>query len=85
MQLIRPEYPKLRGLMMERGVDQDDLQRLLRRSPAYVSRRMCRKDDFTLSEAYTILSFLGVPAIELAVYFPEERETPIKRNQPERT
>lgn len=65
-------YVKLRGKMLEKGINGDYLARKLDTTPQSVSHRMTGKSPWRMDEMYNILSMLGEPDSKLSEYFPRD-------------
>ena len=65
-------YVKLRGKMLEKGINGNYLARKLDTTPENISRRMTGKATWRVDEMYNILSILGEPDSKLSEYFPRD-------------
>lgn len=67
----RTRHRRLRGALTAAGYDQQELADLLGISPTSVSNRMRGKYPWTISEAWQIMSLLGISAPDmLGLLFP---------------
>lgn len=64
------KHKKLRGRMMEMGVDAQWLGRKIGLSPSSFSHRMTGRSPWKSDEMYKILDLLRLPETDLAMYFP---------------
>lgn len=67
--MARP-YAKLRAALVERGMTQTDVAKLLGREEKYVTTRMCGHAPWAQDEMYRIMDSIAVPAEQMHVYFP---------------
>ena len=65
-----PKFKRLRGIMYENQISQEDLSRLLGHSCAYVSLRMTGKQAFDMDDVYTICDYFEIPYADMHLYFP---------------
>lgn len=74
-------FKKLRDLMYQMEVGQDDLCKLLLLSNGSISKRMMAKQPWTLDECYAVLEFLHQPPQRLPEFFPRngQNEEEVKR------
>lgn len=63
-------YAKLRGVMSEMDMTQEEAAINLKCSTHHISACMCGKAHWTLREAYALLKLLGLPEAEVYTYFP---------------
>lgn len=63
-------FRELREQMQERDIDQNILGQALGMSSKSVSNRMTGAQDWSLSECYKALEFLGLPRSDIFIYFP---------------
>ncbi len=78
--MARP-YAKLRGLLREHEIRQEDLAVDLDLSPGSVSNRMNCKESWKVHEMWLIMNMLGLPAHKLHEIFPQngQNETGVVR------
>lgn len=50
-------YPKLKGLMAEKGITQSELAKIINVDPSTMSYKMNNKSEFTISEIKKIISY----------------------------
>lgn len=65
------KFARLKGLLYERSMTQDDAARLLGRGRTYVARRMNGQESWTFEDAATLAGVLDIPRADWADYFSE--------------
>lgn len=60
-------YSKLKGLMVEKNVTQQELAKLLEISVSALNFKINGKSDFFVTEAKTVSNFLGMPVEDLFI------------------
>lgn len=69
--MARRKFNKLKTLMYELDVTQDDLVPVIDRSTAYISLRLTARRPWNTDEIQQIAAFLGIPREEWLDYFIE--------------
>lgn len=69
--MARP-YNKLRALLREYDLEQEDLARQLNISKSSLSRRMMGRGEWQLSEVWQVMEYLQIPANRMHEYFPKQ-------------
>ena len=69
--MARRKFNKLKTLMYELDVTQDDLVPVIDRSTAYISLRLTARRPCNTDEIQQIAAFLGIPREEWLDYFIE--------------
>lgn len=69
--MARRKFNKLKTLMYELNVTQDDLVPVIDRSTAYISLRLTARRPWNTDEIQLIAAFLGIPREEWLEYFIE--------------
>ena len=69
--MARRKFNKLKTLMYEMDVTQDDLVPVIDRSTAYISLRLTARRPWNTDEIQQIAAFLGIPREEWLDYFIE--------------
>lgn len=69
--MARRKFNKLKTLMYEMNVTQDDLVPVIDRSTAYISLRLTARRPWNTDEIQQIAAFLGIPREEWLDYFIE--------------
>ena len=76
--VARRKFNKLKTLMYELDVTQDDLVPVIGKSSAYISLRLTARKPFNTDEIQQIAAFLGIPREEWLDYFIEPVIGPAK-------
>ena len=76
--MARRKFNKLKTLMYELDVTQDDLVPVIDRSTAYISLRLTARRPWNTDEIQLIAAFLGIPREEWLDYFIEPAGNPRK-------
>lgn len=76
--MARRKFNKLKTLMYEMDVTQDDLVPVIDRSSAYISLRLTARRPWNTDEMQLIAAFLGIPREEWLDYFIEPGTVPTK-------
>ena len=76
--MARRKFNKLKTLMYEMDVTQDDLVPVIDRSSAYISLRLTARRPWNTDEMQLIAAFLGIPREEWLDYFIEPGTVPAK-------
>lgn len=61
---------KLRARIMEKGMQQYDIEEALKKSHSYISARMNNKLPWNLDAVYSLCKILDIPQCEIPEYFP---------------
>ena len=69
--MARRKFNRLKTLMYELNVTQDDLVPVIDRSTAYISLRLTARRPWNTDEIQQIAAFLGIPREEWLDYFIE--------------
>lgn len=69
---MQAKYRKLRGLMYENQVLQQDIAVAINRDKRYVSDRMTGKRPFNMEDVYHICNLLEIPYDMIHIYFPPD-------------
>ena len=69
--MTKRKFARLKGLLYERSMTQDDAARHLGRGRTYVARRMNGQESWTFEDAATLAGVLDIPCTEWADYFME--------------
>lgn len=69
--MARRKFNKLKTLMYELNVTQDDLVPVIDRSSAYISLRLTARRPWNTDEIQLIAAFLDIPREEWLEYFIE--------------
>lgn len=64
-------FKLLRGEMVANDLENKDIASLIDRTPMHVSRCLCGKAEFNLSEQYKIMKLINRPYEDLYLIFPE--------------
>lgn len=64
-------YKELRKAMLDFELTQEDIAKILDRSPEYANRRFNGQRDWTMADAYTITKAVNRPVTDLLTLFPE--------------
>lgn len=66
-------YSKLRGIMREKNVTQEEIADELNTCQSYVSQRLTGRTKIDIGFAYKVLDILHIPHDQFSVYFPADR------------
>ena len=69
--MARRKFAKLKNLLFERELTQDDAAEVLGRGTTYVSRRMNGHEPWNFDDAEKLGGLLEIPRAEWADYFTE--------------
>ena len=68
---MKRKYMLLRSKLRAMYITTADVAKEIGRSKCYVDTRFAGAKEWELDDAYKILAMIGVPAVELPVYFPQ--------------
>lgn len=68
---MKRKYMLLRSKLRAMYITTADVAKEIGRSKCYVDARFAGSKQWDLDDAYKILAMIGVPAVELPVYFPQ--------------
>ncbi len=69
--MVKRKFAKLKGLMLETGITQEEAARIMGRSKTYLSYRLNSRESFTFEDAAKLGGYLGIPKTEWVDYFTE--------------
>ena len=69
--MAKRKFGKLKALLYEQEITQNDIAQLLGRGRGYVSARLNGRASFTLAEASKLAHLLDIPEEKWAEYFAE--------------
>jgi len=67
--MARRRFAKLKALMFERDVTQEDLTDVVGRGRSYVSKRLNGREPWTLDDVQAVGAFLEIPREQWLDYF----------------
>ena len=76
--MARRKFAKLKNIMFEKELTQEQAARMLKRSTTYISYRMNGREPFNFAEAAILAEALDIPREAWADYFTDEAEPQTK-------
>ncbi len=63
-------YKKFRGVMYENDCTQQDIAKMIGRSPSYIAERMRGKKPFDMEDVYKLCDCFELSYTDIPIYFP---------------